>query len=108
MFDATALYNAGAIIHGSTDVFRTAAGFGFRGLGKPLALPLSIQRGLSEYSCIFLTEKWEKISVENAVEIVFLASGEKIEKYAGFDIKFVHRRHHSYIIMVWRKMVIFV
>ena len=52
MFDVSAIYNAGAVIHGSTDVLRTAAGFGFRGLGKPLALPLSIQRGLSEYHLV--------------------------------------------------------
>ena len=49
MFDTTALYNAGTIIHGSTDALRTAAGFGFRGVGKPVSIPLSIQRGLTEY-----------------------------------------------------------
>ena len=42
-------YNTGLIVHGTADAFRTAAGFGFRGIGKPVALPLPIQRGLSEF-----------------------------------------------------------
>lgn len=46
---SSAFYNNDLIVHGTADALRTAAGFGFRGIGKPVALPLSIQRGLTEY-----------------------------------------------------------
>ncbi|MBP5202883.1 hypothetical protein J6Z39_01170 [bacterium] len=44
-----AFYNTGLIVNDTVDALRTAAGFGFRGIGKPVAFPLPIQRGLSEF-----------------------------------------------------------
>ena len=44
-----AFFNNDFIIHSTSDALRTAAGFGFRGIGKPIALPLPLQRGLSEF-----------------------------------------------------------
>ena len=46
---ASTIYNSGTIVHANADILRTAAGFGFRGAAKPLSLPLSVQRGLTEY-----------------------------------------------------------
>lgn len=44
-----AFYNTDLIVHGTADALRTAAGFGFRGIGKPVALPLNIQMELSRF-----------------------------------------------------------
>jgi len=45
----TNLYNANTVVHASTDLLRTAAGFGFKGVAKPLVLPSAVQGALTEY-----------------------------------------------------------